>query len=352
MNLMMLTAGLGTRMRPLSEEIPKPAIPLLNIPLFRYALTPLEKLGLHTVVFNTHHLAKTMQKVIEREPICSEKVIISSEESLILGSAGGIKAAEDHLKGQGAFWVANGDEVFLPESPSAYAQMQAQHEREWPLATLLCTPHPEAGKSLSAVWVNSVGRVYGFGRKRPTGMNDMELQPLHYTGYQILSDAIFSMIPKDIASHIFIDVLTADVLKESVVKVFEMKGTWFETGNYQDFLLTTKQLLKLYSCPAILPPLLQELLADQHPVVRDHALVFCGKDSLVQAEIDEKTMVLCGDHCLIAKTAQLRGFVVVGDNVEIKEGTCLENVVIMPGTKIESGSQWRDTIVSAKGLTT
>ncbi len=342
MNLMMLTAGLGTRLRPLTLHLPKPAVPLLNVPLLRYSLTPLEKLGLQNVVFNTHHLPEQLKASVGLEPVGASRVIFSDEQPNILGSGGGIRQAEASLRGLGAFWVANGDSVFFPTPMGAFAELQRHHEDQYPLATLLCTTHPQVGKSLPAVWVDLLGQVQGFGLQPPNGRHDVFAW--HFTGFQILSDEVFRLIPAAGAPNIFYDVLLPALSQGHSVQAVCVDGTWLETGSYQDYLNSTLTLLKLYSCPATLPPLLAELLNDQHPVHRDHAFVYCGEDCQISVALAEQTFLLTGHDCRIPRDVQIRGFAVLPDHCHLPAGSELENVVIMPNAKFNEPLRLRDAI--------
>jgi Nucleoside-diphosphate-sugar pyrophosphorylase involved in lipopolysaccharide biosynthesis/translation initiation factor 2B, gamma/epsilon subunits (eIF-2Bgamma/eIF-2Bepsilon) len=109
-----LSAGLGTRMRPITDTIPKPLVPVGGRPLIAYALDALDRLGIDTVVVNVHYLADRLEAWLRAE---GRKVTISDERARLLDSGGGIVKALPAL-GSDPFIVLNADTFWL-EDPDA-----------------------------------------------------------------------------------------------------------------------------------------------------------------------------------------------------------------------------------------
>src|ERR1700739_4522288 len=100
MKAMVLCAGFGTRLRPLTDKVPKPLVPLCGVPLLRYNFALLAGAGVRGIVINTHHLGKEMEKgarAIAAE--LSLDLAVSHEEKHILGTGGGVKRAQSMLGG-------------------------------------------------------------------------------------------------------------------------------------------------------------------------------------------------------------------------------------------------------------
>ena len=108
MKAMVLCAGLGTRLRPLTNRWPKPAMPLLAGPLFRYSLATLTRAGVTSVGINTHHLPEVMEATARRE---IDPLVVAHEAREIQGTGGGIRGLKDFLR-DGDFVVLNGDVLF------------------------------------------------------------------------------------------------------------------------------------------------------------------------------------------------------------------------------------------------
>lgn len=246
---MILAAGLGTRLRPATLKIPKPAIPLLNVPLVGYSIYLLKKAGVSELVCNTHHLPEIMKDVVRRMTSDStfQRVDFSDEEGMILGSAGGLKHAEKFLRGAGEIFLANGDEVFFPKNPLIMKRLQEMRQKTSALATLLVQEHPLVGSKFGGVWVDPDGRVRGFGKTPPASTDNNSsrapLKGLHFTGYQILDEKILDLIPEGKESNIFYDVLVKAIADGALVNIVVDQGRWLEMGNATDFLEASHDLM-------------------------------------------------------------------------------------------------------------
>ncbi|WP_338664244.1 nucleotidyltransferase family protein [Pararoseomonas sp. SCSIO 73927] len=130
---MVLAAGLGTRMRPLTEAVPKPLLALRGRSLLDHALDRLDENGVHDVVVNAHHLAPQVVAACEarKSPRCTVLV-----EEVLLETGGGVRNALPHL-GQEPFAVVNGDAYWLDGPTPALARLAAAFDPERMDALLL-----------------------------------------------------------------------------------------------------------------------------------------------------------------------------------------------------------------------
>ena len=185
MTVFILASGEGRRLLPITKKWPKPAIPLLNVPLIYYPLYHFLKLGLNEVIINLHHLPQKIQ--LSMEPLKDKLSITYSDESVrLLGSGGAIWKARHLLSSQDGFALVNGDEVLLPKDMGFLKKAIQQHKDQNALSTLVTIDHEGLGKKFGAVWCDEK-RVLGFGREAPRP----SLVARHYTGFQILSSRIF-----------------------------------------------------------------------------------------------------------------------------------------------------------------
>jgi mannose-1-phosphate guanylyltransferase len=125
---MILAAGLGRRMAPLSRLWAKPALPVLGRPILRWLLDALASQGVDLAVVNAHANVASVRVALAGAPL---RVELSVEETL-LGSAGGIRAAREHLRGPEPFVVLNGDMLLDLDLPS----LLARHRQAGARATL------------------------------------------------------------------------------------------------------------------------------------------------------------------------------------------------------------------------
>lgn len=134
---MLFAAGLGTRMRPLTEHTPKALIELNGRPLLDYALERFEHAGVERVVVNTHHLAPQIEAYLRARPTRMELVLV--HEPTLLETGGGVVNARAWL-GDEPFFTANMDVLWLDEGTPALERLHAAYDPEQMDALLLLQP--------------------------------------------------------------------------------------------------------------------------------------------------------------------------------------------------------------------
>src|SRR5260370_6769258 len=138
---MILCAGRGTRLRPLTERWPKAAIPVLGQPLLRYGVAALKRAGVSALGVNTHHLAEAMEAVASAECARAGLRLEVSREPTIQGTAGGIRGMRRFLQDD-HFLVLNGDVLF----PLELKVLAQSHRQSGALATMVLIPMPAGGR--------------------------------------------------------------------------------------------------------------------------------------------------------------------------------------------------------------
>lgn len=336
MKAMILAAGMGTRLKPFTEWLPKPCIPLLNIPLGYWPLFHLLKLGVRDFVVNTHHLPKQIESLYQDIETKMSSLNFSHESEKILNSGGGILNAKKFLEGSGSFFAVNADEVFLPHSPLVFENLKSTHLSSKALATLLLIEHPEAGKKFGAVWCDADMRVLGFGKNSP----HEGLKPYHYVGFQILSEKIFNFIP-DGEPNIFYDVLVNAISQNQLVNAVKCEADWHETGNLEDLLIATRELLPQLEQNV----LLQDIAKSFWPQYEARSSLRMGARCTGQLLNVTENQILLGNNCKVGTDVKVKGFVVVGDGAKIGDHCTLENVIIRSDSIIESKTNPKNTLV-------
>jgi len=123
-----LGAGLGTRLRPLTENIPKPLLPIAGRPMITYAMEHLKNAGIRRFIINTHHCAHKYAEIFP-DNRWQDIPIIFRHEPVLLDTAGGIKNIEDLIAGDDRIIVYNGDIIStLPLAPlmERHARLQTE----------------------------------------------------------------------------------------------------------------------------------------------------------------------------------------------------------------------------------
>jgi N-acetyl-alpha-D-muramate 1-phosphate uridylyltransferase len=215
---MILAAGLGTRMRPLTDKMPKPLVKVAGKPLIDHVLDRLAEAGVKRAVVNVHHFADQMQQHLTRRK--EPQIVISDERGLLLGTGGGVKKALPHL-GEVPFFHINSDTIWIDGVKPNLARLADTFEPNTMDALLLLAPTAGSigysGRGDFAMAVD--GRL----RKRA----EQEVAPFVYAGAAILSPALFKSAPDGELS------LTTLFDKSSQVQRLyglRMEGLWVHVG--------------------------------------------------------------------------------------------------------------------------
>jgi mannose-1-phosphate guanylyltransferase len=179
MRAILLCAGKGTRFRPVTEAIPKPLLPFLNVPLAVAHIQRLQEAGVAEVAVNLHHLGDEVERRL-REEAAGLPQLAFFREPMILGTAGALRNAAAFLS-TGDFLVVNSDAAIAPD----FAALVARHRDSGRAATLLVTEnrHPERYTPLQA----EGDRIAAFGIRAD--------RPLLYTGICVLAPRLLARIP-------------------------------------------------------------------------------------------------------------------------------------------------------------
>jgi NDP-sugar pyrophosphorylase family protein len=230
MKAMILAAGLGTRLRPLSLEIPKPVIPVLGLPLCGHAMAFLHGHGAESFLLNLHHGPEAVREKVTAWAADRFPVEFTHEPE-ILGTGGGIGNAREYLRG-GTFVTANSDAVARFPLGNALSS----HRADGALATLVL--FPDRWKRYTAVRVRDDGRILGFGSAAPAGAFEG-----FYTGHMIAEPELLDRIPRGRPSCIVRDTFIPLIARGAPIFAFVTEGDFLDFGTPADYLRGTLTLL-------------------------------------------------------------------------------------------------------------
>lgn len=234
-----LTAGLGTRLRPYTEKMAKPAIPFVGVPLGLHSLRHLEELPIKKLYMNLHHAPHSllaMDTSMMKLPLPD----FVDETKLILGSGGAVANVIRDVKTPQII-LLNGDEVYLPQRSDVLREAFAEHEKRDRLATLVTMSHPEVGKSLGGAWTGEDNLVRQFSKTPIAGLTGH-----HYVGYLFMNRRVERYFESPVREeNILYETLTRGMAAGEDVAVFDHPAHWFETGRTDLFLHSTGEVLDL-----------------------------------------------------------------------------------------------------------
>jgi NDP-sugar pyrophosphorylase family protein len=315
MKAMLLAAGRGERLLPLTNSVPKPLLPVLGRPLAPQVLSRMAAQGIEEAVINLHHLPDPLRSALGDGSLLGLRTLhYSIEEGELLGTGGGLVHAAAQLRGSGTILVRNSD--FLADIPLARAL--ASHIRSGCEATLVVVPHRPG---YTPVFLDERGRIREFGGRasKSTTVPGAYL----FTGYHLIEESVLDRLPPMGVSDI-VAAVYKPLAAEGGLNAHVHYGFWWEFGEPHEYLAGTAQLI--------------DLAIDRRTRLGDFDPVRPMGDALVAtgAGVD-----------LHGSNISLTGRLAVGLGTLIGEGASLENSVVMPEAWIGPGSRLKHCIVGA-----
>jgi len=293
-----LGAGLGTRLRPLTDELPKPLVPIFQKPLITFALDHLFAIGIDRIFINTHRLP---EKFIEAFPDdrYSDKKLTFVNEPVLLETGGGIKNIESHL----------GNEPFITYSGDLLTEIQLQP---------LIEEHFARGNDVTlALRHTGLGSAIAFRDHHVVDISNRYGVPGEYdfANIAVWSSAIFDRLPPK-QKISFVPVLGSWIGDRGKIGGVVLEdGNWFNLGSRAEYFEVHRAVLNGWR-PSYVKN--DAWAASVHPTARVDA------------------------------TAQLRGCSAVGSNCEVGAGVVLEDTILWPAAQIASNARLISCIVRAR----
>ena len=220
---MVMAAGIGTRLRPLTETTPKPLLPVGPWPIMRYGLERLKAAGIRDVVVNLHHLPEQIPRAFEDGSDLGMRITYSMEPE-ILGTGGGISKVRDFF-GDEPFVVINGDTIFDVDLEGAFDL----HRSIGATATMVVRDVPDATR-WGAVEIDGARRVRRIlGEPEGAGAGEA-LRAVMFAGVQVLEPKVFAYMP-EAGPFSMTQVIYPRMLEAGEpVAAYVADGCWYDVG--------------------------------------------------------------------------------------------------------------------------
>jgi mannose-1-phosphate guanylyltransferase/mannose-1-phosphate guanylyltransferase/phosphomannomutase len=318
---MVLAAGLGTRLRPLTYEITKPMVPVLDRPVMEHILDLLARHGMDEVIANLHYFPESIREHF------GDRLEYRVEEEL-LGTAGGVRAC-------GAFF---GDDAFLVISGDALTDIDlgaliARHRSAGGIATLAVKQVPDT-REYGVVLHDSDGRITGFQEKPEP---EEALSNLGNCGIYVFDPAIFDYFPErpfvDWAKDVFPVLLENDV----PFHIHEVDEYWNDVGSLGELRQGTFDALQ------------GRLRLDVEGEEVSPGVVVAGPSPLREdTEIEGPAWI--GRGVRIGARVRLMGPLVLGDGALVGDRAQLRESILFPGTEIAAEAILIGAIAGHRGI--
>jgi mannose-1-phosphate guanylyltransferase len=310
---MVMAAGLGTRLRPLTYEIPKPLVPVANRPVMEHILLLLRRHGFGPVVANLHWFPDTIRDRFGDGSELGIDLTYSYEDEL-LGTAGGVRNVAEFF----------GDEPFLVMAADALtdidlAALRAAHDANDGIATLAVKRVSDVSE-FGVVVTDSAGRIQGFQEKpdRAEALSDLASCMIY-----VLKREIFDYFPSkpvvDFARDVFPALLSNDV----PFHVHRIDAYWNDVGSLPEYLRGNLDAVK----GGVEVEVAGELLESSG-----------GDEALERGDPGVCAPVLAAEGSEIGAGVRLDGPLVIGAGCTIGAGARVKESVLLPGAEVPPGA--------------
>ena len=310
---MVMAAGLGTRLRPLTYEVPKPMVPVVNRPVMEHILELLPRHGFSEVIANLHWFPETIRERFGDGSALGVDLTYSYEDEL-LGTAGGVRNVAEFF-GSESFLVMAGDAL----TDIDLAALRAAHESNGGVATLAVRRVANVSE-FGVVIAGSDGRVQGF-QEKPDPAE--ALSDLANCMIYVLEPEVFDYFPDKPVVDFALDVFPALLENDVPFHVHTIDAYWNDVGSLPEYLQGN----------------LDALEGTVKVEARGSVLEPSGGDAAVDTgEPGVNGPVLLGENCELGAEARLDGPLVIGDRCAIAPGARVKHSVLLPGSQVPAGA--------------
>ena len=337
MKAMILAAGKGTRVRPITYTIPKPLIPILQKPVMEFLLELLRQHGFDQIMVNVSHLAHEIEGYFRDGQRFGVDIGYSFEGSIVdgklvgaaVGSAGGLRKIQDfNTFFDDTFIVLCGDALIDLDLTSAVEQ----HRAKGAIATVVTKKVPkEDVPSYGVVVTDDDGRIKSF-QEKPTV--EEALSTNINTGIYIFEPEIFDYIPPNQEFDIGGELFPKLVEKQAPFYAVSMDFEWVDIGKVPDYWQAVRGVLT------------REIKNVNIPGTEVAPGIYTGLNVAVNWDkVDITGPVYIGGMTKIEDGAKIIGPTMIGPNCYICSGATVDNSVIFEYSKLGEGIRLVDKLV-------
>ena len=322
MKAMVLAAGKGTRLFPLTGEVPKPMAPVVDTPIIRHIFELLSGHGVAEAHVNVHYLADALLAAYGEESRVNGMTVRLSREDELLGTAGGVKRLAENF--DGTFIVVSGDAL----TDVNLGELVRLHKEKGALATVALRRVFDTSE-FGVVELDGDGDILGF-QEKP---NPAEaISTLANTGIYVFEPRALEYVPEgtffDFARDVFPRFLEA--------------GEKF-VGYQGDFYWSDIGTLEAYRQAQY--DVLSGRVRVRVPGEKRGDSLWVGEDAQIHPSVDIEGHVLVGKDAVIGRGVTLSGDVTVGTDCWVRPGATIKRSILLPGASVGDGAYLEDCIV-------
>lgn len=320
MKAVLLAGGLGTRLHPLTCNIPKPMVPVMNRPIMAHVLTLLKKYGFTDIIVLLYHKGETIKKYFGNGKDFGVKLTyLKSEKEL--GTAGSVKFVEDYL--HEPFLVISADlitDINLKEAVAFYKKNRA-------LATIALT-RVKNPLEYGIVIVDRKSCITQF-LEKPSG-GEIFSDTIN-SGIYVVDNKILRYIPKDEFFDFSKDLFPKLLSKKLPLFGYISSGYWKDIGNLIEYGRVNGEILL-------------RKVGIELPEEKKDINIYIGKDVKYTSTTKFEEMAVIGDGTCIADLTTIRR-AIIGENCQIGRGSVLDECVIWDNVRIGKETKLRRAVI-------
>ena len=322
MKAIIIAGGLGTRLRPLTYNTPKPIVPVVNRPFIVHQIEHLVKHGVDEIILSLHYLPDEIKKILGDGRQWGIKINYSIEEHP-LGTAGAVKNA-DKFFDSGPMVIFNGD-VLTDINISKVVNF---HREKAACVTLTLTK-VEDPTAFGLILTDKEGRVTRFIEK-PSW--DMVTAKTINAGIYIVDPSIFEQVPPDKEFSFERQLYPNLLAKGAPVFGYLSEAYWIDIGDPGKYMEAHQAILRGEVAVKIFG-------------TRTDGKIWLGKDVRIDPTVKFAGPSIMGEKVRLAKGTEIKDYAVLADNVFVGENSILDRVIVWKGTRIGSRARLSDCII-------
>lgn len=323
MRAVLMAGGSGTRLRPLTYDLPKPMVPILNRPIAEHIINLLRKAGIREIIATLHYFPDVMRDYFQNGQEFDVEITYAVEEEQPLGTAGCVKNIEELLND--TFLVISGDGI----TDFNLQEAIAFHRQKGSVATLILTRVPNP-MEFGVVITNPDGEIVRFLEKPST--SEIFSDTVN-TGTYILEPEVLAYLPPDQETDFSKDLFPLLLAEGKPMYGYIAEGYWCDVGHLDAYRQSQYDALK--------QKVVLELDYQQ-----TSPGIWLGNNSYVDRTAKIEPPVLIGNNCRIGPRVIIGAGTVIGDNVTVGADAELRRPIIWNGVMIGEESHLSACVIA------
>ena len=321
---MIMAAGVGSRLDPLTQTIPKPLIPMANKPIMELILNHLKDFGVKEVIANTHYLADKIHERFEDNKLGIDFNYLYEEE--LSGTAGGVKKCEWFFTPGETFIVMSGDSL----TDVDLGALVQKHKDSGAIATMALREVPmQEVNQFGVVVTEDDGKILGFQEKPSISEAKSNLVN---TGIYVFETKVFDYIPADSFYDFAKNVFPAIMENNELLYGYKINNYWNDIGTLNQYRLSS-----------------YDLFTDKISINPDYDEFNHGwkaETAAVSTDAVFKGKIAIGFNSYVAHGVKFYGNSVIGNNCVIEEGAEIRNAVIWDNVTVKKNARLDGCIIA------